>query len=65
MNKAIEAAGYEIEGVDATEQEVIDCFLDYVDCGYFRGLTVDEAKQMIEDEEITIKEICLNILKVK
>jgi hypothetical protein len=65
IRKVIEHANYEIEGTEPTEQDVINCFLDYVDCQYYRDLTVDEAKQMYEDGEITFKEICNNILKIK
>lgn len=65
LNKAIEAAGYEIEGFNATEEEVLNCFLDYVDCGYYSNMTVDEAKEMYESGEITLKDICHNIIKVK
>jgi len=63
LNRVIESTGYEIEGSDATVEEVLQCFYDFVDCGYFRGLTVDEVKEMYENGEITLKEICYNLLK--
>lgn len=65
LNRTIKIANYEIDLKNATLQDVLNCFYDYVDCGYYRDLTVDEAKEMYENGEITIKDICYNIIKVR
>jgi len=59
--KVLLAAGYKCA---ATEQNVINCFLDYVDSGAFGSLEYDEAKEAIEDGEITIDQICRNFLRI-
>ncbi|MEI2465049.1 hypothetical protein [Niallia taxi] len=59
--RVLEAAGYNCA---ATKQNVINCFLDYVDSGAFGSLDYDEAKEAIEDGEIAIDQICRNLLRV-
>ena len=59
--EVLSAAGYE---GDATIENVIECFLDYVDSGAFGSIDYDEAKQEIEDGDITIEQICKNMLRV-
>lgn len=60
IQKVLDHCGYEGE---PTERNLIECFLDYVDGGVFGNLTVEEAEEEINDGEITIKEICYNLLK--
>jgi hypothetical protein len=64
LNKTIKISGYEIESENATVNDVLECFYDYVDCQCFRDLSVNEAKEMFESGEITFKDICYNIMKV-
>ncbi|MDF9760862.1 hypothetical protein OKW24_002635 [Peribacillus simplex] len=49
---------------EATIENVIECFLDYVDSGAFGSIDYEEAKQEIEDGEITIDQICKDMLRV-
>lgn len=48
---------------DPTEENLIRCFLDFVDHGKFGNLDYEEALDMINDGELTIKMICYNLLK--
>ena len=59
--EVLEAAGYEGE---ATIENVIECFLDYVDSGAFGSIDYEEAKQEIKNGDITIEQICKNMLRV-
>ena len=59
--KILIAAGYDCA---ATRENVINCFLDYVDTGAFGNLSYDEALEDIEDGEITIDQICSNLLRI-
>jgi len=65
LNKTIKIADYEIESENAIVNDVLNCFYDYVDCQYFKNLSHDEAKEMVESGEITIRDVCYNIAKVK
>lgn len=60
IQKVLDHCGYEGE---PTESNLIECFLDHVDGGVFGNLTVEEAEEEINDGEITIKQICYNLLK--
>jgi hypothetical protein len=60
INETLNYCGYEGE---RTEAAVIECFLDYVDCGVFGNLDVEEATDLIEEGEITITQMCRNLLR--
>lgn len=62
IQKVFDRIGYDCE---PTEYNLQQAFLDYVDAGCFENLTVDEAKEDIEDGDITLKQICYNLLKVR
>jgi hypothetical protein len=59
--RVLTLAGYE---GDPSEQNVIDCFLDYVDSGAFLDLDYDSARQDIENGDITIDQICHAMLRI-
>ncbi|PKR82904.1 hypothetical protein [Heyndrickxia camelliae] len=61
FQRVLDAAGYEGEP-NASNIEL--CFLDYVADGMFANLTLEEAMQEIENGEITIKQMCSNLLRV-
>jgi hypothetical protein len=61
IRKTLDHCGYTQE--DATEENLEMCFLDYVDSGAFGNVDVDEAEELIRDGEITLKQICYNLLK--
>lgn len=61
IRRTLEHCGY--DQCDPTEQELVSCFLDYVDGGCFRELTVEDAKEMLREGEITIEQICRNLMK--
>lgn len=61
IRKTLDHCGYNEE--EATEENLANCFLDYVDSGIFGNLDYEEAKQDIEDGEISFKMICYNLLK--
>jgi hypothetical protein len=48
----------------STKEDLIEAFLHYVDQGCFKGLTLEEAEDMLQDEEITVEQICRNLMKV-
>jgi hypothetical protein len=60
IRKVLDRCGYDC---DPTEDNVIQAFLDYVDSGIFRNLSLDEAEEMVKDGDITIEDICRNLLK--
>lgn len=60
IQKALDKAGYDSE---PTESNLIECFLDYVDSGVFADLTSEEAKEMITNEELTIKQMCNALIR--
>lgn len=62
IQKVLDHCGYDLE---PTEQNLTECFLDYVDSGSFGNLSVEEAEEEIEDGEITLKMMCINLLKVR
>jgi hypothetical protein len=63
ISKVLDRCGYGY--MEPTEENLQLCFLDYVDGGCFRELDYDEAKELIEEGEISIKTMCYNLLKVR
>lgn len=51
MREALDAAGY--HHAPATEESVRECFMDYVDSGYWSNLTADDV-----DDDIHVGEMC-------
>ena len=62
ISKTLSYCGYEGE---PTEELLTECFLDYVSCGSFVNLDVDEARDLIDEGEITLKMMCSNLMKVR
>lgn len=54
--RVLEKGGYNVE---PTEQAVREMFSDYVDCGYFSNVALDDI------EEIHTADICRAFLKMK
>lgn len=54
--RVLDAAGY--HHVPATEKNVRECFMDYVDAGYWSNLHLDDV------DEITTEEMCRALLKL-
>jgi hypothetical protein len=63
IQKVLDRCGY--GHWEPTENNLIELFLEYVDHGIFRELDVEEAKDLIEEGEITLKMMCSNLLKVR
>jgi hypothetical protein len=63
IQKVLDRCGY--SHLEPTTENLQICFLDYVDGGVFRELDYDEAKELIEEGEISIKTMCYNLLKVR
>lgn len=55
IRKALKNVNYDGE---TTEHNLIQCFLEFVDCGTWSNLDLDTAIEDIEDGEITIEDIC-------
>lgn len=51
--RVLQKGGYEAE---PTEEAVRDMFSDYVDCGYFSNISLEDVK------EISTEDICRNFL---
>jgi hypothetical protein len=62
IKKTLDRCGYEYDG-EPTEKLLEECFLDFVADGYFGNLTVEEAIEEIESGDITLKNMCYNLLK--
>ena len=62
IQKALNRCGYD---GDPTEENLVNCFLDYVDSGVFGNLDLDQAKDLIEDGEITLKMMCSNLINLR
>jgi hypothetical protein len=60
IQKVLDHCGYEGE---PTEELLEECFLDYVADGVFGNLTLEEAIDDIASGEITLKQMCYNLLK--
>lgn len=56
IRRALDRAGY--THVDDTEENLIQCFMDYVDSGIWQDLTMDDI------EGITLDEMCQALLKL-
>jgi hypothetical protein len=63
VKKVLDRTGY--SHLEPTEENLIEVFLDYTAHGVFGNLSYEEAKQDIEDGDITLKQICYNLLKVQ
>jgi hypothetical protein len=63
ISKVLNRCGYGF--MEPTEKSLIECFLDYCDHGVFKELDVEEAQDLINDGEITIKMICNNLMSVR
>ncbi|PKR82414.1 hypothetical protein [Heyndrickxia camelliae] len=61
FKEVLETTGYICE---PTKENVVNCFLDYVSEGAFANLNSDEALRDIEDGDITIEQICNNLLRI-
>lgn len=57
IKQALKAAGYDSE---PTEENLINCFLDYVD-GY--GGDIEDAREDIADGSITINHMCNALIR--
>ena len=57
IRQALDHAGY--EHVEATPENLIECFRDYVDAGVWENLTLDDI------EDITLTEMCKALLKLR
>jgi hypothetical protein len=62
ISRALNHAGY--IDTEPTEENITNCFLDYVDAGIWHNLDFDEAREDIADGEITVKDMCHAILKL-
>lgn len=51
--------------LEPTEQNLISVFIEYTQHGVFSNLDEEEAQDMINDGELTIKMICVNLLSVR
>ena len=60
IQKALHKAGYDS---NPTEANLIECFLDYVAGGIYSNLTSEEAVDMINDGEITVKQMCVALIR--
>lgn len=63
VEKVLDRCGY--SHLEPTEENLIECFLDYCDHGVFGNLSYDEAKEEIESGDITLKIMCHNLLKMR
>lgn len=62
IRKTLLHCGYEGE---PTEENLLECFYDYVDSGAFKNLSLEEVKEEVQEGEITLKSICFNLLSIK
>lgn len=58
IKKALEKAGYDVE---PTEENLRECFHDFVDCGAWANLSYDDG----DLDEYSIEEICQNFMRFK
>lgn len=54
---ALDAAGYEYE--EPTEELLRECFMDYVDCGYWHDIEIEDV------EDITTRDMAIALIKTK
>ncbi len=57
IRRALDAAGYNEE--PATEGALRSCFRDYVDCGAWNNVELDDI------DEYSIKDICRNFIRLE
>lgn len=62
IQKALSKAGYTSE---PTEENLIECFMDYVDCGAWNNLTSEDTLDDINLGLITVENMCMAILRLK
>lgn len=55
VRQALDHAGY--GHVHSTEENIKQCFLDYVDSGIWRNLSIEDI-----DESITVEDMCKALL---
>jgi hypothetical protein len=63
ISKVLNRCGYGF--MEPNEASLIQCLLDFCETGAFGNIDADEAQAMINDGELTIKQICYNLLKVR
>jgi dimeric dUTPase (all-alpha-NTP-PPase superfamily) len=56
IKKALDKAGYDME---PTEENLRECFMDYVDTGAWLDIEEEDI------EEISIEDICHNLMRLK
>lgn len=61
IRKVLDKAGY--DQLSATQENMISCFLDYVDNGFFGNLDYNEALEDIKSGDITIENILYSMNK--
>lgn len=61
IRKVLDHCGYFDD--EANEDNLTQCFLDFVDSGIFGNLDVYEAEEDIKNGDITLKQMCYNLLK--
>lgn len=55
IKKALEKSGYDSE---PTEENLIDCFRDYVAAGVWRNISIEDV------EDISVEEMCTALIKL-
>ena len=61
IERALINAGYDC---DYTVSNLIDCFMDYVDCGTWANLDLDEVNDMIAEGELTVDQMAHALIKL-
>ena len=61
---ALDHCGYDCDNLISRESNLIECFRDYVAGGIFGDLTLEEADDMITNNQITIGKMCKVLLRV-
>ena len=61
IRKVLNKAGY--NQLATTKDNLIDCFLDYIDSGFFGNLDCNEALEDIKSGDITIENILYSMNK--
>jgi rRNA maturation endonuclease Nob1 len=50
IRQALDKAGY--QHVEATEENLVECFRDYADAGYWSNLSDDDVEDLSVDEMV-------------
>lgn len=59
---ALDKAGY--IDVEPSEESIKDCFMDYIDCGQFPNVDIDDyGVTYYDNEEITVREMAINLIR--